>query len=297
MCGWFKFNRFSNGALTKLWNKTLISKLNSPTTHLPRNDILSPVDSVIFDTSLSCTQHISANSKPCFHSIRELKRIGNILGYWSNCCMHALLLPLSFTLKLTSITLFYSICNYACSSTNRLWLSLNSAARAVTIRSTHHISQILTLAQEHMRNSSTGFLSHINLSRLVNLFCIFAFFFYHPKSTFSHISSLNCKPIFPSFCSCSVKQSGVYVTSLHLNSDLSTFIFIKKLLTISFTLPFLLTLYSPRLSQDSYIQYCPRFVVSSHTHFTISNPHFIHTNLLYLNCYIGLEWDDLDLKL
>jgi len=51
-----------------------------------------------------------------------------------------------------------------------------------------------------------------------------------------------------------------------LVSDLLTSLFFKKLKTHSFTLLFLLSLYSPRLSQDWYLQYWPSFVFSSHTH-------------------------------
>jgi len=42
-----------------------------------------------------------------------------------------------------------------------------------------------------------------------------------------------------------------------------------KLKTHLFNSPFLLSLYSPRLSQDWYIRYWPSFVFSSHTHFNI----------------------------
>jgi len=58
-------------------------------------------------------------------------------------------------------------------------------------------------------------------------------------------------------------------------SDLSTSLFLKNLKPISFTLPFLFSLY--RLSQDWYLRYWPSFVISSYTHFAIIHPHFIHT--------------------
>jgi len=79
------------------------SKLKNPTI-LPNNVILSPVDSaynlgVIFDKNLSLAQHISAVSKSCFHNIHDLRRK----------LLPALLLLLSFTLKLTIVILFYSI--------------------------------------------------------------------------------------------------------------------------------------------------------------------------------------------
>jgi len=51
---------------------------------------------------------------------------------------------------------------------------------------------------------------------------------------------------------------------------------------ISFTLPFLLSLYLPRLSQDWYIRYWPSFVFLSHTHFAIIHRHIIHANVIVI---------------
>jgi len=48
---------------------------------------------------------------------------------------------------------------------------------------------------------------------------------------------------------------------------------------IFFILHLLFSLYPPRLSQDWYLRYWPRFVVSSYIHFPITHPHFIHANL------------------
>jgi len=50
--------------------------------HLPKNAIVSPVDSarnlgVIFDDNPSFAQRISSISKSCFLNIRDLKRIRN----------------------------------------------------------------------------------------------------------------------------------------------------------------------------------------------------------------------------
>ena len=60
-----------------------LSKLRSPTIHLPNDVTLTPVDSarnlgVIFD-NLTFSQHISAISKSCFHDTRDLRRIRKIL--------------------------------------------------------------------------------------------------------------------------------------------------------------------------------------------------------------------------
>jgi len=75
--------------------------------------ILSPADSarnlgVIFDKNLSFAQHISAIDKSYFHNIRDIRRIHNRLLLIK--LLPAPLLLLSFTLKLTIVTLFYSIC-------------------------------------------------------------------------------------------------------------------------------------------------------------------------------------------
>jgi hypothetical protein len=53
---------------------------------MPSNVTITPVDSarnfgVIFDSTLSMSDHISAVSKSCFQSIRDLRRIRNILDY------------------------------------------------------------------------------------------------------------------------------------------------------------------------------------------------------------------------
>jgi len=61
-------------------------------------------------------------------------------------------------------------------------------------------------------------------------------------------------------------------------SDLSTCLFLKKLETHLFHCSFILSLYSPGLSQDWFIWYWPSFIVSIHTHFAIIHPNFIHAN-------------------
>ena len=59
-----------------------LSKLRSPTIHLPNDVTLTPVDyarnlGVIFDNNLSFSLHISAISKSCFHDIHNLGRSCN----------------------------------------------------------------------------------------------------------------------------------------------------------------------------------------------------------------------------
>ena len=69
-----------------------LSKLRSPTIHLPNDVTLTPVDSarnlgVIFDNNLSFFQLVSAISKSCFHDIRDLRRklIRNTIDLTTAC--------------------------------------------------------------------------------------------------------------------------------------------------------------------------------------------------------------------
>jgi hypothetical protein len=67
-----------------------LAKRNRPTISLPKSVTLSPVDSarnpgVIFYSSLSFSEHISAISKSCLHHIRDFKRIRNSLDHTTVC--------------------------------------------------------------------------------------------------------------------------------------------------------------------------------------------------------------------
>ena len=62
------------------------SKLGNPILHMPSNVSVSPVSSarnlgVIFDSSLSLSNHISAISKSCFSHIRDLRLVRSTLDY------------------------------------------------------------------------------------------------------------------------------------------------------------------------------------------------------------------------
>ena len=66
-----------------------LSKLRSPTIYLSNDVTLTPVDSarnlgVIFD-NLTFSRHISAISKSCFHEIRDLRRMCNIIDLTTAC--------------------------------------------------------------------------------------------------------------------------------------------------------------------------------------------------------------------
>ena len=120
-----------------------ISKISDPTLLMPSNVSITPTDSarnlgVIFDSSLTFSEHISSVSKACFLSIRDLRRIRNTLDH--------------STAQIIATSLIHSKVDY-CNSLflnlprsqlDRLQLILNSAARAVskTPRFTH-ISPIL----------------------------------------------------------------------------------------------------------------------------------------------------------
>ena len=65
---------------------TQLSKLSDPALQMPSNIIITSADSarnlgVIFDSTLSMSNHISAVSKSCFQSIRDLRRIRNTLDH------------------------------------------------------------------------------------------------------------------------------------------------------------------------------------------------------------------------
>ena len=108
-----------------------LSKLSNPSLSMPSNLSITPSVAarnlgVIFDSTLSMSNHISAISKTCFSSIRDLRRIRNTLD--------------SSTAKTIATSLIHSKVDY-CNSLflnlpkcelDRLQLILNSTARAVS---------------------------------------------------------------------------------------------------------------------------------------------------------------------
>ena len=65
---------------------TQLSKLSDPALQMPSNIIITSANSarnlgVIFDSTLSMSNHISALFKSCFQSIRDLRRIRNTLDH------------------------------------------------------------------------------------------------------------------------------------------------------------------------------------------------------------------------
>jgi len=150
-----------------------------------------------------------------------------------------------------------------------------------------------------MRESNTRFsLSHINLSKLVNLLTSALFFHSLP------IVVLGLPFISPSIALLSPLvlkyQIDLSTILLLFYGIISHLIYVRKFITsplllfqtrlcpifqplfslrsyklISFTLPFLLSLYSPRLSQDWYLPYWPSLSFSFHTYFAIIHRHLI----------------------
>ena len=120
-----------------------LSKVTNPVIHMSSNISISPVSSahilgVIFDSTMSMSNHISTISKTCFSHIRDLRRIRSTLDL--------------NTAKAIATSLIHSRLDYCnslflnlpCSELNRLQLILNSAARAITkTPKFHHISPIL----------------------------------------------------------------------------------------------------------------------------------------------------------
>jgi len=164
-----------------------------------------------------------------------------------------------------------------------------------------------------MRESYTKFsLSHINLSQLVNLLTSALFF----HSLHIVVMGLPLLSPFVDLLSPLVSQYQIdlsiilqflllfYRTIFHLIYvrlfTTSLLLFQTRLCLIfqplfswrswkliSFALPFLLSLYLPRLSQDWYLRYWPSFIFSSHTHFTIIHRHIIHANFYVICLWIS----------
>jgi hypothetical protein len=93
---------------------------------------------VIFYSTLSYSEHISAISKSCFNHIRDLRRLRSSIDQTTACTIATALIhsKLDYCNSL--------LLNLPASSTNRLQFVLNSAARAVTKTSRfHHITPVL----------------------------------------------------------------------------------------------------------------------------------------------------------
>ena len=120
-----------------------LSKLSDPCLLMPSNVSIKPTDSarnlgVIFDSTLSLSQHISSVSKSCFLFIRDLRRIRNTLDFNT---AHTIATSLIHSRLDYCNSLFL---NLPQSQIRRLQLILNSTARAVSMTPKNcHISPVL----------------------------------------------------------------------------------------------------------------------------------------------------------
>ena len=120
-----------------------LPKISDPCLLMPSNAIITPTSSarnlgVIFDSSLSMSDHISSVSKSCFVSIGDLRRIWNTLDYTT---AHTIATSLIHSKLDYCNSLFL---NLPQSQLNRLQLILNSSARAVCKSSKFsHITPLL----------------------------------------------------------------------------------------------------------------------------------------------------------
>jgi len=108
-----------------------LQKIPDPSLLMPSNAIITPTSSarnlgVIFDSTLSMSDHISSVSKSCFLSIRDLRRIRNTLDFTT---AHTIATSLIHSKLDYCNSLFL---NLPQSQLNRLQLILNSSARAVS---------------------------------------------------------------------------------------------------------------------------------------------------------------------
>jgi len=161
---------------------------------------------------------------------------------------------------------------------------------------------VLHQAQDKWENQIQSSLSHIKLSKLVNLLTSTPFF--HSL----HIVVVLCLPLLSPFVALLSPlvlkyQIDLSIILLLFYGTIFHFIYVRLFITsllllfqtrlclifqplfsltcwkpISFTLTFLLSLYSPRLSQNWYLRYWPSFVFSSSTHLAIIHCHIIHAN-------------------
>jgi hypothetical protein len=155
-----------------------LSKVSDATLHMPSNETISPSDSarnlgVIFNSSLTMSDHNSAVAKSCLLLIRDLRRIRSTLNSATNK-----------TIALSLIHFEVDYCNslylnLPCSQLDRLQLILNSAARAVSetprfthispvLRSLHWLKidqrihyKILSITHKTLQSRKPSYLHHI----------------------------------------------------------------------------------------------------------------------------------------
>jgi len=110
--GCYKWNESEIKYNSQVKEPQQLSKLNYPTIHLPNNVKLSPVDyarhfGVNFDTNLSFAQLYTSL---LFQNHPSTIFVNSVFVILLIKLLPALLLLLSFTLKLTIVTLYYLVC-------------------------------------------------------------------------------------------------------------------------------------------------------------------------------------------
>jgi hypothetical protein len=168
-----------------------LAKITNPTLTMPSDVSIIPVNSarnlgVIFDSSLTMSEHISSVSKSCFSSIRDLRRIRNTLDYKT---------AQTIATSLVHSKLDYCnslFLNLPRSQLDRLQLILNTAARAVSKSSRFtHISPVLKSL--HWLKIDQR-IQYKVLSLTYNLFSLINHFTFTNSSTYS-LTTLPALPI------------------------------------------------------------------------------------------------------
>ena len=174
-----------------------LPNISSPSLLMPSNSIITPTSSarnlgVIFDSTLSMSEHISSVSKSCFLSIRDLRRIRNTLN-------HTTAHTIAPSLIHSTLDYCYSLfLNYPQFQLNRLQLILNASARVVsTSPQFRHINPLLKSLcwlklQQRIDYKVYICLSPTKLFSLVNLFISIAFSLFNPTVLLAPLTSIPC---------------------------------------------------------------------------------------------------------
>jgi hypothetical protein len=171
-------------------------KISNPSHLMPSNAIITPTSSarnlgVIFDSTLSISDHISSVSESCFLSIRDLRRIRNTLDQTTAHTIATSLIHSkldycnSLFLNLPSLNLIV----FSSFSTLSLeqYLSHQNSATSILFCSLFTGSKINSVL-----NIKSIYLSPTKLFSLVNLLISIAFSLFNPTVLLAPLISLPC---------------------------------------------------------------------------------------------------------
>jgi len=120
-----------------------LSKVYDPTLYMPSKVTIMPTNSarnlgVIFDSSLTFSEHTSSESKSCFLFIRDLRRIRNTPDYSS---AQTIAIRLSFIPRSTTVTLSFSILHLFIvgSLVHSTWLYSHFASLSLSLYHSYHL--------------------------------------------------------------------------------------------------------------------------------------------------------------